>query len=306
MTEYTTRRAAAAPLPRVDISGLGDRGVREAIRRRLAASTPAPRPFDRFWDCLARRRFAAIPRSLLVIADVARVARAFSGAGDEAWRECFGRCHPLLAAVVRGRADERQAGMVDAIARASGARLWVYPLRGARPHDVARLVDEMLGRLDPDVVIDVRWVEPERNIWIEFSDGLRRTIAWRALALDAVDPPLRPATVRVGRADPESVEFLDARGGVFDIDAASLRAMLDPDAARRQFAVAEAAAQSLGERLRARRLALGVTQEQLASRSGLTQEMISHLERGRHQPRFATLDRYARGLGLPVAGLLGS
>jgi hypothetical protein len=92
----------------------------------------------------------------------------------------------------------------------------------------------MVGRLDPDVVINIRYVDAERNLWIEFADGLRRTISWSALALDEVNPPLRPETVRVGRDDPESVEFLDTRGSVFDIDAASLRAMVDPAAARRQ------------------------------------------------------------------------
>jgi len=164
----------------------------------------------------------------------------------------------------------------------------------------------MVSRLDPDVVIDVRYVDAERNLWIEFADGLRRTLSWSALALDEVNPPLRPETVRIDRDDPESVEFLDTRGGVFDIAAASLRAMVDPEAARRVFAVAEAAALTLGERLRARRQALGVTQVQLATRAGLSQEMVSNLERGRHQPRFTTLEKYARGLGIPVAGILGS
>lgn len=112
--------------------------------------------------------------------------------------------------------------------------------------------------------------------------------------------------MRIGHDDPESVEFLDTRGGVFDIDAASLRAMVDPESARRQFAVAEAAALTLGDRPRARRQALSVAQEQLATRAGLTQEMVSNLERGRHQPRFATLEKCARGLGVQVGNLQGS
>ena len=32
--------------------------------------------------------------------------------------------------------------------------------------------------------------------------------------------------------------------------------------------------------------------------------MISNLERGKHQPRFETLEKYAKGLGLSVAALL--
>lgn len=294
----------ASPL-HVDVSRAGPAALREALRRRLAASGRKSRPFDRFWSSLAARKFSAIPRGLLVFADLSEIARAFTEADRDAWSECFRRRHPLLAGLVRGRADERQVGLVGDMLRASGSRLWVYPVGVARERDLVRCVAEMVARLDPDVVIDVRYADAERNLWIKFADGLRRTLSWKALALDQVNPPLRPETVRIGRDDPESVEFLDTRGGVFDIDAASLRAMVDPESARRQFAVAEAAALTLGDRLRARRQALGVTQEQVATRSGLTQEMVSNLERGRHQPRFTTLEKYARGLGVPVGGLLG-
>jgi transcriptional regulator with XRE-family HTH domain len=38
----------------------------------------------------------------------------------------------------------------------------------------------------------------------------------------------------------------------------------------------------------------------------MTQEMISNLERGQHEPRFATLQKYADGLGITVAALLRS
>jgi transcriptional regulator with XRE-family HTH domain len=49
-----------------------------------------------------------------------------------------------------------------------------------------------------------------------------------------------------------------------------------------------------------------LTQSQVADRSGLTQEMISNLERGKHQPRFETLEKYAKGLGVSVAALLAA
>lgn len=304
-TRSASATSAASPI-HVDLSRAGPASLREAILRRLAASGRRPRPFDRFWRCLAAGKLEAIPRGLLVFGDLSGIGRAFTETARDAWSECFRRRHPLLAGLVRRRADERQAALVDDVLRASGSRLWVYTVGEARERDLERCVTEMVARLDPDVVIDVRYADAERNIWIEFADGLRRTLSWSALALDEVNPPLRPETVRLGRDDPESVEFLDTRGAVFDIDAASLRAMVDPEAARRQFAVVEAAALTLGERLRARRQALGVTQVQLASRAGLTQEMISNLERGRHQPRFTTLEKYARGLGVPVGKLLGS
>ena len=63
---------------------------------------------------------------------------------------------------------------------------------------------------------------------------------------------------------------------------------------------------TLGERLKAYRESKGVSQTDLATQSGLTQEMISNLERGKHQPRFDTLEKYAKGLGVPITVLLGN
>jgi transcriptional regulator with XRE-family HTH domain len=60
----------------------------------------------------------------------------------------------------------------------------------------------------------------------------------------------------------------------------------------------------IGSRLRQQREALEITQQELGSRTGLGQALISRLESGKHQPRFDTLVRYASGLGLSVQQLL--
>jgi DNA-binding XRE family transcriptional regulator len=49
-----------------------------------------------------------------------------------------------------------------------------------------------------------------------------------------------------------------------------------------------------------RRHEAGLTQEQLASKSGLPQSHISRLENGRHSPSRYTLEKIARALNLPV------
>ena len=52
--------------------------------------------------------------------------------------------------------------------------------------------------------------------------------------------------------------------------------------------------------LRERRHALGLTQEQVAKRSGVLQTNYSKVERGKTDPRFSTLQEIARALGLEV------
>lgn len=53
----------------------------------------------------------------------------------------------------------------------------------------------------------------------------------------------------------------------------------------------------LGREIERRREALGMTQEQLARRSGMRQETISRIECGRANPTAGTLDALARALG---------
>ena len=65
-------------------------------------------------------------------------------------------------------------------------------------------------------------------------------------------------------------------------------------------------AQTLGERLKAVRRRLGMSQEELATRSGVTQQSIDGVECGkRHSMRSGHLGRIAEALDVPADELLG-
>ena len=53
----------------------------------------------------------------------------------------------------------------------------------------------------------------------------------------------------------------------------------------------------MGEKLKAARIAAGMTQQQLAAAAGLTQKDISRYESGKHEPGALTLKRLAQALG---------
>lgn len=59
----------------------------------------------------------------------------------------------------------------------------------------------------------------------------------------------------------------------------------------------------IGLRIRAERLARGMTQEQLAERVTRTVETISNIERGRAFPGLETVEELAAALGVPVVHL---
>lgn len=56
--------------------------------------------------------------------------------------------------------------------------------------------------------------------------------------------------------------------------------------------------------LRRRRLACGLSQEELAHRAGVSMRYVSLLEGRRHQPTLATINRLCHGLGLSMSELM--
>ncbi|HCD05063.1 MAG: transcriptional regulator [Alcaligenaceae bacterium] len=59
-----------------------------------------------------------------------------------------------------------------------------------------------------------------------------------------------------------------------------------------------------GEQLRAARLAIGISQEELAHRAGLDRTYISSCERGKRNISLETIVRLAKALNLPPSQLL--
>jgi transcriptional regulator with XRE-family HTH domain len=62
---------------------------------------------------------------------------------------------------------------------------------------------------------------------------------------------------------------------------------------------------SLGSEIRRRRLALGLTLDDLSERSGLSPHYLSTLENDRRDPHVSTLYAVAKGLRVAPAELLG-
>jgi transcriptional regulator with XRE-family HTH domain len=65
------------------------------------------------------------------------------------------------------------------------------------------------------------------------------------------------------------------------------------------------AQKKLGERIRARRLALGLTQEDVAKRAGITAVHVSRIEHGEPDVSLDTMKRLAAALETTPADLLG-
>jgi transcriptional regulator with XRE-family HTH domain len=60
----------------------------------------------------------------------------------------------------------------------------------------------------------------------------------------------------------------------------------------------------IGKTIRLLRDEAGLTQEELAHASGINTSEISHLERGLRNPKWETMKRLARGLGVSCADMV--
>jgi transcriptional regulator with XRE-family HTH domain len=61
---------------------------------------------------------------------------------------------------------------------------------------------------------------------------------------------------------------------------------------------------NLGRNLRHARDRLGLTQEQVAERSGVHATEVSRIEAGKRDPRISTMERLAKAVGIPPSDLL--
>ncbi|GAB5547469.1 MAG: hypothetical protein SangKO_072290 [Sandaracinaceae bacterium] len=60
----------------------------------------------------------------------------------------------------------------------------------------------------------------------------------------------------------------------------------------------------LGQRIRELRLAAGLTQAELARRTGIHRPNIARVEAGRHTPSLETIARLANAIGVPTTRVL--
>jgi transcriptional regulator with XRE-family HTH domain len=65
-------------------------------------------------------------------------------------------------------------------------------------------------------------------------------------------------------------------------------------------------AAAIAAQVRGARILAGLTQAQLARRTGTTQSAVSRLESGRLLPTLAVLERVARATGAPIAVVIGT
>lgn len=211
------------------------------------------------------------------------------------------------------------------LARAMGA----MPAVMLPPNDVMASVDDLVddlcaglvARTSDDVVrvssVLARRVGARRSRRFEYLTVSPRGGDLLAILADgsAVLLP-RPADPQDDKSDVASIVLSDdaqhaslelVSGVRFDVRAESILQRSSNNgasSAEQALALGEIDGQRLGARIRALRLAAGLTQAELARRTGIHRPNIARVEAGRHTPSLETLARLATAIGVPTTRVL--
>jgi len=287
----------------VDFTAVGQRRFRDCLRSALSEISAEFRESDTFWD-----RFTRSSRTrdepTLVMADLASMVREFRGSDVHDWTASVRRVWPYFVAFVRTDRDRRCAPFVDDLLRASDMRINI-----CNDADDWATINQCLRAgitgLRPDALHDARFLPQMDGLWVQFGDGLAGMLTWDALGVADVRDELIPESARVSSTG-TTLEVVTRDAGLFEIDAASARAVLDQPFSAKLLAEATRHDEDLGTRLRRAREHAGLTQAQLGERTALDQAVISRIENGRIRPRIDTLRRLADGLAVSVRDLFAT
>jgi len=152
------------------------------------------------------------------------------------------------------------------------------------------------------MMIEVQIDREKRRIRVRFAD---RRAGWIPVAdIEQAGPPVRLDLNRVELPNPYEIVIGTEEGGTIEVPWDFARAYCDPQFQEREREQARQGQAQLGERIRQLRRQAGLTQKELAERSGIGRVTLSRLESGDHSPRYRTLVALAEALGVSVTDLL--
>jgi len=265
---------------------VGGRIIREHLLTLLREAGHPSVSLGSFWSSLASGP-DGLPEGVLVLGDLSTIIGRYTRFRPHEWIASTRVKKPYFVGLVRTRMDEESIGDADDLARHSDMRL---SLCRDPERDFPECLLKAASAMEPRSLIDVRYSPLTRQLWVQFGDGLFGLVLWGALGLQDEVSNLALQTATVG-SNGTRAEILTHRGDLFSIDARSLRDVLAASC------LPEAHRRGVGGRVWSARVKAGMSQKELAHRTGIHQTRISRLERGYHHLRPYTLERVATALG---------
>lgn len=136
-----------------------------------------------------------------------------------------------------------------------------------------------------------------QGLKVRFADDREGVIPWEDLQL-----PGRPKKIELPNSYVIELQMSDGR--IEEIPWDFARHYVDPGYRARSERAAAEGRRIFGQRLRRLRQEKGLSQQELAAKSGISRVTIARIELGEQSPRYETIVALAKGLNIPIERLL--
>lgn len=144
--------------------------------------------------------------------------------------------------------------------------------------------------------------EDKRRIFVRFADGKGRWVP--VSEIEDSEPPVQLDLKKVELPNPYEINVGTKDGEKITIPWDFIRHYCDKEHQVKEERKAKQGREILANRLFNFRKEAGLTQVELARKAGIGRATLSRLENGEHSPRYETLEKIAKALGVKVSSLL--
>ncbi|MGM0507326.1 MAG: helix-turn-helix domain-containing protein [Bacteroidota bacterium] len=296
--------------PTMDLSGIEDPLNRRVIETLFDQLQSSGEVSVDFWSAFEHAT-SGTANNTIVFSDLHVLANRYHSVNHNYWAYRVKQLNPYFVTLIRNERDEKTADSIDELMRSSYHRMSVFDARDhfrsqTSRERLVRLVQEVMDRsFHPDALKHVSWLNAHQSFLVEFNDGVSGLVSLKDLQLHDMANELIPDSVRINEWGNAAEMFLQD-GELFDIDALVLKSFLSDSVRNEIRRQSETTTETVGQQIKAARKRGGLTQVELSNRTQIDQAILSKIETGKHLPRFDTLDRIAKGLGIGLSEVLNT
>jgi len=248
-------------------------------------------------------------RNTIVFSDLHSLVKHIRSTNQHDWAFRVKKRNPYFISLIRNNRDEKFADLIDDILKVSYNRLTVIDAthhfsKSKHKKDLIEELQKIVSRnFEPDSLKSVVVNKKNNSFLIELNNGLYGEVTFSDLQLNDIAKDLLLDSLKISDQG-NSIEIFTNDGEIFDIDADVLKSFFSSDTKKKIKDQTQLTANNIGELLSRIRKEKNITQKVLSHLTDIDQAIISKIETGKHLPRFDTLERIGKGLGMNVSELL--
>lgn len=293
---------------KIDLTEIREKKSRKSVKNMIREKGIPFRELNNFWINFENNE-NDITENTIVFSDLHSLVRHMRNINHENWAFRVKKRNPYFISFIRNNRDEKFADLIDDLVKASYNRLTI--IDATHHFSKTKQKKDLIGELqkivsknfNPDSIKNISVNKKNQSFLVEFNDGAYGEVPFKDLQLDDIVNELLLDSVKISDTG-NSIEIFTKEGEIFDIDSDVLKLFTSTPVKDEIKNQTQVTADNVGKLLSMARKDKSITQKELSELTDIDQAIISKIETGKHLPRFDTLERIAKGLGISVSQLL--